>query len=163
MSELLSFGTLSHEKQLFITVHASDVHNLRGSDAHSTTGTSVLATTGLSGSHPTKSRNTIVSACASDLEAAELVPIDKNGAQFVLQNHFQEGIARRGDCPTILVVVVNNQTMSQGCISELAVVVGVASAAILNALHIICSSEPSRAGGWLQPLQWVGRGFLLRC
>ena len=33
--------------------------------------------------------------------------------------------------------MIDNQTMSQGCISELAVVVGVASAAILNALHII--------------------------
>ena len=78
-----------------------------------------------------------MSACASDLEAAELVSIQKDVAQFVLQNHFQEVIARSGDCPTILVVVIDNQTMSQGCISELAVVVGVASAAILNALHII--------------------------
>ena len=33
-----------------------------------------------------------MSACASDLEAAELVPIDKNVAQFVLQNHFQEAL-----------------------------------------------------------------------
>ena len=76
-------------------------------------------------------------ASAADMEAAELVSIDKNVAQFVLQNHFQKVIARSGDCPTILVVVIDNQTMSQGCISELAVVVGVASTAILNALHII--------------------------
>ena len=78
-----------------------------------------------------------MSASASDLEAAELVSVQEDVAQFVLQNHFQEVIARSGDCPTILVVVIDNQTMSQGCISELAVMVGVASAAILNALHII--------------------------
>ena len=78
MSELLSFGTLSHEKQLFVAVHASDVHNLRGSDAHSTARTSVLATTGLSRGNTDESRNAVVSACASDLETAELVPIDKN-------------------------------------------------------------------------------------
>ena len=76
-------------------------------------------------------------ACASDLEAAELIPIDKNVTQLVLQNHFQKFVARSGDCPTIFVMVVNYQTMSQSRISELAVVVGVASAAILNALHII--------------------------
>ena len=76
-------------------------------------------------------------ACAADMEAAELIPIDKNVTQLVLQNHFQKFVARSGDCPTIFVMVVNDQTMSQSRISELAVVVGVASAAILNALHII--------------------------
>ena len=78
-----------------------------------------------------------MSASASDLEAAELVPIQENVGQVVLQNHFQEVIARSGDCPTILVMVVNDQTMSQGCISELAVVVGVASAAILNPMNVV--------------------------
>ena len=78
-----------------------------------------------------------MSTCTSNLEAAELVPIQENVGQVVLQNHFQKLVARTGDRPTILVMVVNDQTMSQGSISELAVVVGVASAAILNALHII--------------------------
>ena len=78
-----------------------------------------------------------MSASASDLKAAELVPIDKNVAQLVLQNHFQKLIARACNCPTIFVVVLDDQTVSLGRIAELAVVVGVASAAILNALHII--------------------------
>ena len=43
-------------------------------------------------------------ASASDLEAAELIPIQENIGQVVLQNHFQEVIARSGDCPTILVM-----------------------------------------------------------
>ena len=78
-----------------------------------------------------------MSTCASDLEAAELVPIDKNVAQLVLQNHFQKLVARTGDRPTILVMVIDNQAMSQGCISELAVVVGIASAAMLNTIHMV--------------------------
>ena len=78
-----------------------------------------------------------MSTSAADMEAAELVPIDKNVAQLVLQNHFQKLVARTGDRPTILVMVIDNQAMGEGCISELAVVVGVASAAILNTIHII--------------------------
>ena len=113
MSELLSFGTLSHEKHLFVAILASDVHNLRSSDAHTTTGTSVLAAARLTRGNTNESGNAVVSACASDLEAAELISVQENVAQVVLQNHFQEVIARSGDCPTILVMVVNDQTMSQ--------------------------------------------------
>ena len=78
-----------------------------------------------------------MSACSSDLETAELIPIDKNVAQFVLQNHFQEVIAWSCDCPTILVMVIDNQAMGESCVSELPIVVGVASAAVLNTLHIV--------------------------
>ena len=78
-----------------------------------------------------------MSACAADMEAAELVSVQKDVAQFVLQNHFQKVIARRGDCPTILVVVIDNQAMGMSGVPELPIVVGVASATILNTLHII--------------------------
>ncbi len=47
-----------------------------------------------------------MSTSAANMEAAELVPIDKNVAQLVLQNHFQKLVARTGDCPTILVMVM---------------------------------------------------------
>ena len=76
-------------------------------------------------------------ACASDLEAAELIPIDKNVTQLVLQNHFQKFVARAGNRPTVLVMMTDNQTVGFSCVPELAVVVGVASAAILNALHMV--------------------------
>ena len=129
--------SLSNRKQLFVAVHASDVDNLRSSDAHATTGASVFAAAALSGSHTDEGRETVVRAGAGNLKTAELIPIDENVGQVVFQNHFQEVIARSGDCPTILVMMVNDQTMGFGRISKLAVVVGVASAAILNALHII--------------------------
>ena len=55
-----------------------------------------------------------MSACAADMETAELISIDKNIAQLVLQNYFQKLVARSGDCPTILVMVVNDQLLLVG-------------------------------------------------
>jgi hypothetical protein len=136
----LSFLPSSHQKQLLVAVHASDIHNLRSSDAHTTTGASVLAAAALSGSDTAEVR-AAVSAGAGDLEAAELVPIEKNVGQVVLQNDFQKVIAGSGDCPTILVVVIHDQTVSLGGIPELAVVVGVASGAILNAVNMVSLAE----------------------
>ena len=78
-----------------------------------------------------------MSASSTNLKTAELVSVNQNVAQIMFQNHFQKVITGSGDRPAILVMVINNQTMSQSCISELAIVVGVASAAILNTLHII--------------------------
>ena len=78
-----------------------------------------------------------MSACACNLKATELVAIDENVAQFVLQNELQEFVARASDCPTILVVVIDNQAVGDGCVPELPIVVGVASATILNAIHMI--------------------------
>ena len=48
-------------------------------------------------------------ASASDLEAAELVPVDEDVGQVVLQNHFQKFIAGSGDRPTVFVVVIHDQ------------------------------------------------------
>ena len=78
-----------------------------------------------------------MSACACNLKAAELVSIDKDVAQLVLQNELQKFVTRTGDRPTILVMVIDNQTMGEGCIPELAIVVGIASAAILNAMNMV--------------------------
>ena len=137
MSELLSFGTLAHQEQLFVTVHASDVHNLRGSDAHATTGASVFAAAALSGSHTDEGRETVVRAGAGNLKTAELIPIDENVCQVVLQNKLQEVITGTGNRPTVFLVMIHDQTVCGGCIPELAVVVGVTTAAILNALHMV--------------------------
>ena len=78
-----------------------------------------------------------MSACACNLKAAELVSIDKDVAQLVLQNELQKFVTRTGDRPTILVMVIDNQTMGEGCIPELAIVVGIASAAVLNTMNMV--------------------------
>ena len=78
-----------------------------------------------------------MSACASDLETAELVPIDQNVSQIVLQNELQKFVTRRSDCPAILLMVIHNQAMGMSGVPELPIVVGIASAAVLNTLHIV--------------------------
>ena len=78
-----------------------------------------------------------MSTCSRDLETAELIPIDKNVAQLVLQNHFQKFVAGFGDRPAVLVMVIDNQTVGFRCRLELAVVIGVASAAILNPVNVV--------------------------
>lgn len=145
---VLSFGTignrcqnlkvlgLSNQKQLFIAVQASHIDIAGGSDDHTAARANILAGAGLAGSHCAKIRSA-VSACSRDLETAELVPIQKNVGQVVFQNHFQKLVAGFGDRPAVLVMVIDNQTVGFGCRLELAVVVGVASAAILNAVNVV--------------------------
>ena len=60
--------------------------------------------------------------------------IDNNIGQVVLQNERQKVITWTGNRPTVLVIVIHDQTACSGCVPEFAVVVGVASAAILNAV-----------------------------
>ena len=78
-----------------------------------------------------------MSASSTNLKTSELVSVNQNVGQVIFQNELQKLVAGAGDCPSILVMVIDNQTMSFGSIPELAVVVGVASAAILNAIHMI--------------------------
>ena len=78
-----------------------------------------------------------MSACSRDLETAELIPIQKNVGQVVFQNHFQKFVAGFCDCPAVLVVVIYNQTVGFRCRFELAIVVGVATAAILNPVNVV--------------------------
>ena len=129
--------SLSNQKQLFVAVHASDVYNLCGSDAHATTGASVFAAAALSGSHTDEGRDTVVSAGTGNLKTAELIPIDKNVGQVVLQNELQEVITGTGNRPTVFLMMIHDQTVCGGGSPELAVVVGVTTAAILNALHMV--------------------------
>ena len=136
MSELLSFGTLAHQEKPFLAIQASHIYIAGGSDDHTAARADILAGAGLAGSHCAKSRSA-VSACSRDLETAELIPIEKNVGQVVFQNHFQKLVAGFGDRPAVLFVMVNNQAMGFRCRLELAIVVGVASAAILNAVNVV--------------------------
>ena len=63
--------------------------------------------------------------------------IDDKRKEIKRVYHFQEVIAGCGDRPTIFLVVIHDQTVSFGGIPKLAVVVGVASAAILNPIHMV--------------------------
>ena len=101
---------LSNQKQLFVAIQTSDIDSPCRSDAHATARASIFATAGLFGSNTNEPCST-VGACASDLEACELVAIQENVSQVVLQNHFQKLVTGAGNHPTIFVVVVNDQAV----------------------------------------------------
>ena len=63
--------------------------------------------------------------------------IDDKRKEIKRVYHFQEVIAGCGDRPTIFLVVIHDQAVRLSCIPELAVVVSVAAAAILNAIHMV--------------------------
>ena len=74
---------------------------------------------------------------AGDLEAAELVPVQKNIGQIVVQDKLQQTVRRRSDRPSIFRVMIHDQTMCGSRIPEFAVVIGVASGAILDTVNMV--------------------------
>ena len=125
-----------HQKQRLIAIQTSDIYNPCRSDTQTTAGAGILATAALLGSHTHEARST-VGSCSSNLETTELIAIQENVCQVILQNHFEKLVAGAGDRPSILVMVIHNQAMGFGCVPELSVVVGVASAAILDPIHMV--------------------------
>ena len=70
-----------------------------------------------------------MSASSTNLKTSKLISVNQNVGQVVFQNELQKLVAGAGDCPAILLMVINNQTMGFRSIPELAVMVGIASAA----------------------------------
>ena len=69
--------------------------------------------------------------------AEHVVGVGKQFGADVPEEVKKEIIAGFGDRPAVLVMVIDNQTVGFGCRLEFAVVVGVASAAILNAVNVV--------------------------
>ena len=67
----------------------------------------------------------------------EFVSVYQNVAQVVVQTELQEAVTGTCDCPTVFVVMIDNQASCLCRISKLAVVVSVTAAAILDALHMV--------------------------
>ena len=68
------------------------------------------------------------------------------------QNHFQKLVARTGDCPSILVMVIHNQAMGKGCIFSL-IPVGILQGSI-TALSLVL--KPIMTEAALGNLSYVG-------
>ena len=126
---------LHGQKHLLVAVHTGDVDGLGCPDTHAAARTHILAAAALAGRGGGSAA--AVGAGAGDLEAAVLVAIQQNVGQVVLQNHFQKLVAGSGVRPSVLFGVGDNQATGFGCIPELAVVVGVAPAAILNPVDMV--------------------------
>ena len=76
-------------------------------------------------------------AGSGDSVAAELIPVYQNVAQVIVQTELQEAVAGAGDCPSILVMVIHDQTVSFRTVPEFPVVVGAAPATVLNAANVV--------------------------
>ena len=126
---------LSCKNHLLSTVQTADVDGFGSTDGIAATGAKVLACAGCSWRW--RCRCSAVRASTGDSVTEELVTVYQNVAQIVIQTELQEAVAGTGDCPTVFIVVIDNQASHLGCCLEFAVVVGVAAAAILDALNVV--------------------------
>ena len=117
-------------------VKAADIDDARGADTNAAAGTDIFAgAAGLFGQSG-KSR-AAVGASAADLETAELIAVDQDIGQTVIKNEVKQLFAGFGGAPSVTLAVAHDQTVGFCCGLEALVVVGVAAAAILNAVGIV--------------------------
>ena len=67
----------------------------------------------------------------------ELVSVDQDVAQVIVQTELQKAVTGTCDCPTVFVVMIDNQASRLSRVPKLAVVVGITAAAILDTLHMV--------------------------
>ena len=76
-------------------------------------------------------------ARACDSVTAELVAVEQDVTQVVVQAELEQLVTGRGVRPSVLVAVFHAQASLFGCGLEPLVVVGIAPAAILNAVDVV--------------------------
>ena len=76
-------------------------------------------------------------AGSGDPETAALVAIDEYVTQVIVQAELQKTVTGACNCPSILFVMIYDQTMSHNAVPESAVVVSTATGAVLDAQNII--------------------------
>lgn len=70
-----------------------------------------------------------------DSVATGFVTIDQNIAEVIVKTELQETVTRMGDCPSIFVMVIDDQTMFFCVVSEMSVVVSSSSRTVLNVIY----------------------------
>lgn len=76
-------------------------------------------------------------AGACDSVAAVLVAVNENVTQIVVHAELQETITGACDCPSILFVVIHDQSVILGTVSESTVVVGSTTGTVLDTQNVI--------------------------
>ena len=76
-------------------------------------------------------------SCTGDAIAEELVSVNQDVAQVVVQTKLQEAVTGTGDRPSVFVMMIDDQASAFSCDLKLLVVVGITTAAILDALHMV--------------------------
>ena len=128
-------SSLSCQYHLFCAVQTADVDVLGSSDGIAATGTHIFSGGACFGNYWWRGGSVCAGAC--DSVASILVAVDQNVAQIVIQAELQEAVARACDCPSVLVVMIHDQTMSFSTVTETAVVVGASSGAVLDSQNVI--------------------------
>ena len=75
-------------------------------------------------------------SCSRDGNTVELVARNKNVRQVILQDELNEVIARRGQRPAVFLVMLHDKAVTLGNLFEALVMVGVASAGILDSVDV---------------------------
>ena len=73
-----------------------------------------------------------MTACTGDRDSVMLIPGDKNVGQVIFKDEIQQFFAGMRDCPTILRVMLHNQTVGFRNLLEAFVVIGIATAGVLD-------------------------------
>ena len=128
---------LSCQDHRCLTVQATDVDYLGGPDACAAARADILAAAAFLGKRAACGGCAAVGACAADMEAAVFIPVDEDIREAIGQNEVQKSIRRACVAPSIFVAVGDCQAVGFRCCLKPLVVVGVASAAILDALLIV--------------------------
>ena len=75
-------------------------------------------------------------AGACDSVATVFVPVDENVAQVVVQAELEQGVTGACECPSVFVVMINDQTVGLCAVPEFTVMVGAASGTVLNTVDV---------------------------
>lgn len=75
-------------------------------------------------------------SCSRDGNTVELVARNENVRQVILQDELNEVIARRGQRPAVFLVMLHDKAVTLGNLFEALVMVGVASAGILDSVDM---------------------------
>ena len=73
----------------------------------------------------------------SDSESEGFIPVDQNVSQVIVQAELQKTVTGACDCPSVLVMMIYDQAMGMGTVTESAVVVRAATGAVLDSQNII--------------------------
>lgn len=77
-----------------------------------------------------------VRSCSCNRYAVELIAGDEDIAQIVFEHKSQQLIVWLRDCPAVFFVMAHRQAMALGNLLEALIVVGIASACVLNAVDM---------------------------
>ena len=125
---------LPRKHHLFPAIETSDIYKSRCSDAHSAAWANILSAAGR-----LRARWSGPAVCSRsrDGDPAILIPIDQNIRQAVFHNEFKELFRWGSVRPSVFFAVFYVQAVKLGGRLKVLVVIGVASAAILDSVFIV--------------------------